>query len=197
MLDSIKNQIKRSADLSQKLIENRSFLYEIEKAALKIIDTFRNSKKIMLAGNGGSAADAQHLAAELVNRFNFNRPGLPAFALTTDTSVLTSIGNDYGFENIFKRQIESIGNQGDVFIGISTSGNSPNIVEAFRGCREQKISTIGLTGSSGGIMKDLCDICIMIPSDETPRIQEMHILAGHIICCLVEEELFGKHNKVD
>jgi D-sedoheptulose 7-phosphate isomerase len=195
MLNSIRNQIEKSIDLGRQITDNKPLLSNIEDAALRVIDAYRNNHKVLLAGNGGSAADAQHIAAELINRFNFNRPGLPALALTTDTSVLTSVGNDYGFEKIFARQVESIGNQGDIFIGISTSGNSENILEALRTCRKQKISTIGLTGSTGGLMKDLCDICIMIPSDETPRIQEMHILTGHIICSVVEEELFGKRNK--
>jgi D-sedoheptulose 7-phosphate isomerase len=145
----------------------------------------------MLAGNGGSAADAQHIAAELVNRFGFDRPALNAIALTTDTSILTSVANDSGFEKIFARQVEAIGREGDVFIGLSTSGNSGNIVETLRRCREKKIITIGLTGSSGGRMDDLCDICIKVPSDDTPRIQEVHILIGHIICTLIENELFG------
>jgi D-sedoheptulose 7-phosphate isomerase len=195
MLDSIRNQIERSIDLGRQITDNQPLLSNIEDTALRVIDAYRNNHKVLLAGNGGSAADAQHIAAELVNRFNFNRPGLPALALTTDTSVLTSVGNDYGFEKIFARQLESIGNQGDIFIGISTSGNSANILAALRTCRKQKISTIGFTGSTGGLMKDLCDICILIPSDETPRIQEMHILIGHIICSVVEEELFGKRNK--
>jgi D-sedoheptulose 7-phosphate isomerase len=148
----------------------------------------------LLAGNGGSAADAQHIAAEFVNRFNFDRHGLPAIALTTDTSVLTSIANDYSYDRIFARQLETLGNAGDVFIGISTSGNSRNIVEALKVCKKEEIVTIGLTGSSGGQMKDLCDICIQVPSDETPRIQEVHSLIGHIVCFIVEEELFGKNN---
>ena len=126
-----------------------------------------------------------------MNRFYFNRPGLPAIALTTDTSILTAVGNDHGFSSLFARQINALGNEGDVFIGISTSGNSPNIIEALRACREEKIITIGLTGSSGGKMKDLCDICLNVPSDETPRVQEVHILIGHIICRIVEAKLFG------
>lgn len=196
MLENIRNQIKTSASLGLQIVDNESLLSDVERVARIVIAAYRNDNKVMLAGNGGSAADAQHIAAELVNRFNFNRPGLPAFALTTDTSVLTSIGNDYGFERVFARQLESIGNKGDVFIGISTSGKSGNIIEALRTCRERHITTIGFTGASGGMMKDLCDICLTIPSDETPRIQEMHILIGHVICYLVEEEIFGKlHNK--
>jgi D-sedoheptulose 7-phosphate isomerase len=196
MLEDIKNQIKRSADLGMQIVNNTSLLADVERVTLLIIAAYKKGNKVLLAGNGGSAADAQHIAAELVNRFNFNRPGLPAFALTTDTSVLTSVGNDYGFEKIFARQLESVGNKGDVFIGISTSGNSDNILEALKTCRERDILSVGLTGASCGKMKDLCDICLTIPSKETPRIQEMHILIGHIICCIVEEEIFGKlHDK--
>ncbi len=147
--------------------------------------------KLMLAGNGGSAADAQHLAAEFVNKFNFDRPGLPALALTTDTSILTSVGNDSSFLQVFARQISALGNKGDVFIAISTSGKSPNLVEALKAAKLKEVITIGMTGASGGLMKDLCDICIRVPSDETPRVQEAQILLGHIICSIVEEELFG------
>jgi D-sedoheptulose 7-phosphate isomerase len=170
------------------------FLASVENSIHAITLAFRSNNKLLLAGNGGSAADSQHIAAEFVNRFNFDRPGLPAIALTTDTSVLTSIGNDYGYESIFARQIGALGRAGDVFIGISTSGNSQNLIKAFKACREEKIITIGFTGSSGGLMKDLCDICIQIPSEETPRIQEGHILIGHIICSVVEAELFGNRN---
>jgi D-sedoheptulose 7-phosphate isomerase len=194
MQNLIKGQIKSSISIKQKLIESPALLKDVERASLAIISAFRNKKKLLLAGNGGSAADAQHIAAEFVNRFNFDRHGLPAIALTTDTSVLTSIGNDYSYDRIFARQLEALGNAGDVFIGISTSGNSRNLVEALKICRKGKIVTIGLTGSSGGLMKDLCDICIQIPSDETPRIQEVHSLIGHIICFIVEDELFGKNN---
>ena len=165
-------------------------LFGQDKAAQAIIHAYRAKHKILIAGNGGSAADSQHLAAEFVNRFNFDRPGLPAIALTTDTSILTSVSNDSGFNMLFSRQIEALGMEGDLFLGLSTSGNSPNIIEALSVCRKEKIFSIGLSGSDGGKMKDLCDICIMVPSDETPRIQEAHILIGHIICSLVEEELF-------
>lgn len=194
MQNRIKQQIKDSLDVKNKLLESPELLVEIEMAAAAILKAFRNGQKVMLAGNGGSAADAQHIAAEFVNRFNLDRQGLPAIALTTDTSVLTSIGNDYSFDTIFARQLEALGNASDVFIGISTSGNSRNMVEALKVCRKEKIVTIGFTGSSGGKMKDLCDICVQVPSDETPRIQEVHSLIGHIICFIVEEELFGKNN---
>jgi D-sedoheptulose 7-phosphate isomerase len=188
----IKNQIENSIALKMKLLEEKTVLSNVEKAARLIITAFRKKQKVLLAGNGGSAADAQHIAGELVNRFYFDRPGLPAIALTTDTSVLTAIGNDLGYSRLFARQIEALGKAGDVFIGISTSGNSSNIIEALKVCKQEKITTIGLTGLSGGLMKDLCDVNICVPSDETPRIQEVHILIGHIICGIVEEELFGQ-----
>jgi D-sedoheptulose 7-phosphate isomerase len=191
MQTEIKNQIKDSIALKLKVLDQQSLLSDIEEATKIIIAAFTHKHKVLLAGNGGSAADAQHIAAELVNRFYFDRPGLPAIALTTDTSILTAVGNDHGFSKLFSRQINAIGNEGDVFIGISTSGNSPNIIEALKYCKEEKIITIGLTGSSGRAMKGLCDICISVPSDETPRIQEIHILIGHIICSIVESKLFG------
>lgn len=192
MKDRIRKQIKDSADLKLKLLESTGLLEDIEKASREIIKAFRNGHKLLLAGNGGSAADAQHLAAEFVNKFNFDRPGLPALALTTDTSILTSVGNDSSFQKIFARQISALGKEGDVFIAISTSGKSSNLVEAMKTAKLKEVITIGMTGASGGLMKELCDICIRVPSDETPRIQEAHILLGHIICSIVEEELFGQ-----
>jgi D-sedoheptulose 7-phosphate isomerase len=144
----------------------------------------------MLAGNGGSAADAQHIATEFVSRFSFDRPGLPAIALTTDSSLLTAIGNDYGSEEMFRRQVEANGNKGDVFIGISTSGNSRNVINALAKARELGIFTVGLGGATGGEMAHACDICIKVPSLSTPRIQETHITVGHIICGMVEAALF-------
>jgi D-sedoheptulose 7-phosphate isomerase len=193
MQEKIVHQIKSSIDLKRKMVDSPSVLDAIEEATMAIINAYRTSHKVMLAGNGGSAADSQHLAAEFVNRFNFDRPGLPAIALTTDTSILTSVSNDSGFIKLFSRQVEALGTQGDLFIGLSTSGNSPNIIEALSACKKKEIVTIGLTGSDGGRMKDLCDICIMVPSDKTPRIQEAHILIGHIICSLAEEELFRNY----
>lgn len=192
MKDRIRKQIKDSAALKLKLLESVSLLSDIEKASREIIKAFRNGHKLLLAGNGGSAADAQHLAAEFVNKFNFDRPGLPALALTTDTSILTSVGNDSSFQKIFARQISALGKEGDVFIAISTSGKSSNLVEAMKTAKLKEVITIGMTGASGGLMKELCDICIRVPSDDTPRIQEAHILLGHIICSIVEEELFGQ-----
>ena len=166
-------------------------LADIEKVSSEIIKSFRSGHKLLLAGNGGSAADAQHLAAEFVNKFNFDRPGLPAVALTTDTSILTSVGNDSSFLQVFARQVSALGNEGDVFLAISTSGKSLNLVEALKAAKGKKLVTVGMTGASGGLMKEFCDICIRIPSGETPRVQEAQILAGHTICSIVEEELFG------
>jgi len=191
MRSIIEKQIADSVSVKQKLLESPVILSQVEKAAFAIISCFRDTKKVLIAGNGGSAADAQHIAGEFVSRFYFDRPGLPGIALTTDTSIITAIGNDYGYERLFSRQIDALGNAGDVFVGISTSGNSLNLVEALKVCRLKKIVSIGLTGASGGQMKDLCDICITVPSDETPRIQESHILIGHIICSVAEEAIFG------
>lgn len=155
------------------------------------IAALRSGNKILFAGNGGSAADCQHLAGELVNRFNFDRPGLPAFALTTDTSVLTSISNDYGYERIFERQVQALGNAGDVFFGLSTSGKSANVLAGLRMAKSKGLRTVGFTGKNAGEMSALCDYCIQIPSGSTPKIQEGHILIGHLICATVEATLFN------
>lgn len=187
----IVNHIQNSIDVKKAILNDSSLLKLIQEVAIKAVEVYRAGKKILLAGNGGSAADAQHIAGEFVSRFYFDRPGLPAIALTTDTSIMTAIGNDYGYENLFARQIQANGVEGDMFIGISTSGNSPNIIKALEECRKYGIITVGLTGETGGKMTDLCDYCIKVPSKETPRIQESHILIGHIICSVVEEAFFG------
>ena len=191
MQNRIIEQVEKSIAVKQLLLADTQLINQIEKASQVITEAYQKGFKTLLAGNGGSAADAQHLAGELVNRFFFDRPGIAALALTTDTSILTSIANDYGYEELFGRQVQAQGVRGDVFIGISTSGNSENIVRALKICKEKGVFSIGLTGSQGGKMETLCDICLKVPSDETPRIQEAHILIGHIICCLVEENLFG------
>ena len=191
MLSIIKLQINNSIAAKQALLDNEELIKQIKEAVEMVTSAYQNNKKTMVAGNGGSAADAQHIAGELVARFHFDRPGLSSMALSTDTSVITAIGNDYGFERLFSRQVEAHGNEGDVFIALSTSGNSPNIIKALEACKVKGVKTIGLTGESGGKMAGLCDICIKVPSTETPRIQESHILIGHIICYLVEETLFG------
>lgn len=155
-------------------------------------EALRRGNKILFAGNGGSAADAQHLAGELVSRFAYDRPGLAAFALTTDTSVLTAIGNDYGYEHLFARQVQAVGVAGDVLFGISTSGRSPNILAALRLARDKGLVTVGLTGRLGGQMPELCDHLLRVPSDSTPRIQEGHIAMGHAICQIIEATIFPK-----
>lgn len=188
----IRSEIETSIAVKQSLLTDEQLLSAIERAADVVTEAYRRGNKTLLAGNGGSAADAQHLAGEFVSRFYFDRPGIPSIALTTDTSILTAISNDYGFERLFVRQIQAQGCAGDVFIGISTSGNSPNIVEAFKECKRRGIFSIGLTGSNPCAMDTLCDICIKVPSACTPRIQESHIMVGHIICSIVERELFGE-----
>lgn len=188
----IKNQISKSIETKQQILNDESLVAQIKQAGLKCIEIYKNWNKTLIAGNGGSAADAQHIAGEFVSRFYFDRPGIPSIALTTDTSILTAIGNDYGYERLFARQLEANGVKGDLFIGISTSGNSKNILEALKVCKNKGIFSVGLSGQSGGAMQELCDLCIKVPSNETPRIQESHILIGHMICAIVEEELFGK-----
>ena len=187
----IADQIRASISTKQAILSDKGLMRNIAAAAQMIVDAYEQGKKTLLAGNGGSAADAQHIAGEFVSKFYFDRPGIASIALTTDTSIITAIGNDYGYDKLFSRQIQAQGSAGDVFIGISTSGNSANLVEALRMCGPKGIKTIGLTGFTGGEMDSMCDLCIKVPSGETPRIQESHILIGHIICCIVEEKLFG------
>ena len=163
----------------------------INQIAGDLVECFRRGNKVMLCGNGGSAADSQHMVAEFVNRFRIDRAALPALALTVDTSVLTAIGNDYGYERIFSRQLQALGRNGDVFFGISTSGNSPNILEGLKEARRLGITTIGLTGIDGGKMKPLCDFCFCVPSSSTPRIQEIHGIMVHALCSLIETSMFG------
>lgn len=192
MQSFIEKQIETSYRIKKKILEDQELKELISKVSSKCVEVYKRGNKTLIAGNGGSAADAQHIAGEFVSKFYFDRPGLASIALTTDTSILTAIGNDYGYENLFSRQVQANGIEGDVFIGISTSGNSKNVVKALNVCREKGIISVGLTGESGGKMADICDYCIRVPSSETPRIQEAHILIGHIICSVVEKELFGK-----
>jgi D-sedoheptulose 7-phosphate isomerase len=163
---------------------------QVGAVAGAFIESLRAGRTLFFFGNGGSAADAQHLAAEFVNRFARDRPGLPAIALTTDASVLTSIGNDFSFDRVFARQIEALGRAGDVAVGISTSGRSPNVLAGLRAARERGLTTVGFTGGDGGTMRGLCDRLVLVPSRMTPRIQEVHILVGHIVCQLVDDALF-------
>ncbi|BEK16214.1 SIS domain-containing protein [Campylobacter jejuni] len=188
----IKEHFRESILVKEQILKDENLITLIKNASLEVIKAYKNGNKTLLAGNGGSAADAQHIAGEFVSRFYFDRPGIASIALTTDTSILTAIGNDYGYENLFARQVQAQGVKGDVFIGISTSGNSKNILKALELCKQKGIISIGLSGASGGAMNELCDYCIKVPSTCTPRIQEAHILIGHIICAIVEEELFGK-----
>lgn len=188
----IDRQINESIEVKKKLLENIEIMKLIKKVSLKCVEVYKNGNKTLIAGNGGSAADAQHIAGEFVSRFYFDRPGLASIALTTDTSIITAIGNDYGYEKLFSRQVQANGVKGDIFIGISTSGNSANVIEALKECKEKGIITVGLTGEKGGKMSEMCDYCIRVPSNETPRVQEAHILIGHIICAVVEEAIFGK-----
>ena len=188
----IKEHFEESIKVKKQILENEALIGLIERVAKELIGAYRAGRKTLIAGNGGSAADAQHMAGEFVSRFYFDREGIPSIALTTDTSIITAIGNDYGYEKLFSRQVEAQGVKGDVFIGISTSGNSKNILEALKVCKKRGILSVGLTGESGGAMNELCDYCIKVPSTCTPRIQESHIVIGHILCAIVEEELFGK-----
>jgi D-sedoheptulose 7-phosphate isomerase len=184
-------QIRATQRIMGDMLDDSGLLSRAEDAARACIQCVQLGGKVLLAGNGGSAADAQHMAGEFVSRFAFDRPGMAAVALTTDTSILTAIGNDYGYEKIFARQIHAIGRTGDVFIGYSTSGKSPNVLEAFRVAREVGLICIGFTGNRGGAMRDLCHHLLEVPSAETPKIQEGHLVLGHIVCGLIEHEMFG------
>lgn len=190
----IRDQLNQSQQVMSAILADSDLIAKVESAALACINTLNNNGKILLAGNGGSAADAQHIAGEFVSRFTIDRPGLPAIALTTDSSILTSIGNDYGFEKLFSRQVQAHGNSGDVFIAYSTSGKSPNILTALSVARDQGLITIGLTGNNGGLMTHLCDVLMNIPSEQTPKIQEGHLVIGHILCGLVENAIYGIKN---
>ena len=182
----IKNEFYEHIKVANSLL---SLTDELASAAQLCIDSIKSGGKILLLGNGGSAADAQHIAAELIGRYKTDRKSIPAIALSTDTSVITAIANDYGYDNVFKRQIEGIANKGDVVIGISTSGNSVNVINALNLALELNCKTIGLTGEVKGVMNDICNINLAVQSRDTPRIQEMHIIIGHTICHLIEQEL--------
>ena len=189
---SIKEYIQASIDTKQKILKDEAIQEKIRSAALAMVSAIRNGHKVLSAGNGGSAADAQHFAGELVSKFFFDRPGLPAFSLATDTSVLTAIGNDYGYEHSFERQVQAVGQKGDVFLGISTSGNSKNIVAAVIEAKKKGIMTVALTGAKECQLDSLCDTVIKVPSSSTPTIQESHIMIEHMICAIVEDEIFGE-----
>ena len=191
MGNSIKNIIKSSVETKQRILEDERLLTTIETVVDIIVGAFKNKRRIYFCGNGGSAADAQHLAAEFSGRFYKDRKALPAEALHCNTSYLTAVANDYSFDDIYSRLIDGIGEAGDLLIGLSTSGNSINIIKAFETARKKEMITIGFTGESGGKMRSLSDHLINIPSTDTPRIQESHIMVGHIICQLVEQKYFA------
>jgi D-sedoheptulose 7-phosphate isomerase len=192
-MEEIKRMIEDSIQAKQKMLEMHS--QTIRQIAEQMCRVLENGGKILWCGNGGSAADAQHLSCELVSKFYVDRDALPSIALTTNTSILTAIANDYNFEVVFRRQVEALGRKGDLIVGISTSGNSKNVIEALKKAREIGMFTVGFTGSTGGAMKEFCDILLNVPSTDTPRIQEAHITAGHIICYLVEKHFAEKRRK--
>ncbi len=186
----IASQINSSQRLLDLMAADHALQEATEAAASACVASLRRGGKILLAGNGGSAADAQHMAGEYVSRFMYDRPGLAAIALTTDSSILTAIGNDYGYDKLFARQIQALGQAGDVFIGYSTSGTSRNVLLGFETARAAGLTCIGFTGNRGGPMHELCDIVLAVPSEETPKIQEGHLVLGHIVCAIVEKSLF-------
>lgn len=190
MRDYIAGQIQETQRVVSAMLADDSLLARVAAAAEACIASLNNSGKILLAGNGGSAADAQHIAGEFVSRFAFDRPGLPAIALTTDTSILTAIGNDYGYDKLFARQVQAHAQKGDVLIAYSTSGKSPNVIAALQEAKNRGVLCIGMTGNRGGPMKELCDYYLDVPSADTPKIQEGHAVLGHILCGLVEQALF-------
>lgn len=190
-MNQIEKIIESSIQVKQALLKDGVVAKQIEDVIELCVTSFSHGHRLYFCGNGGSAADAQHLAAELSGRFYANRRALPAEALHTNTSYITAVANDFSFEDVYARLVEGIMKPGDVLICLSTSGNSPNIVRACKAARHKGIKTIGLTGESGGALIDICDICIKVPSSDTPRIQESHILIGHIICQLIEEQLFS------
>ena len=190
MKQIIQSRIQESIEAKQQLLNNETLLTTIEQVAHAIIAALKNGNKILFCGNGGSAADAQHLAAEFSGRFYLNRKALPAEALHVNTSYLTAVANDYGYDAVYARLVEGIGAKGDVLIGLSTSGNSTNILNAFEAAKQNGLITVAFTGESGGKMKELADYVINVPSAVTPRIQESHILVGHIICEVAEAEYF-------
>ena len=193
-LDSLQAELQAHTSVLQQTVEECAPI--ILEIASTITTCFQNGRKLMLCGNGGSAADAQHVAAEFINRFRFDRPALPAIALTTDPSILTAIGNDSSFDFVFSRQVEALAVKGDILVGISTSGRSPNVLKALEGARARQVTTIGFTGVTGRVtIQPYCDLCLAIPSSETARIQEAHEFAWHFICGSIEAELFKSQEK--
>lgn len=193
MFDSkqfLRSELASSVETKTKLMEDQKLMQALAQITDEIIQAYKRGNKTLLAGNGGSAADAQHIAAEFVSRFYFDRPGLPSISLSSDPSVVTAIGNDYGYENLFVRQVEAHGKPGDIFIGISTSGKSPNVLKAIEKAKSMGLKTVALTSLKGGDMAKACDFALQVPSEITPKIQECHITIGHAICAAVEAALF-------
>ena len=190
-MEKIKSIIQASIDVKKKLLEDRQLLLMVQEVVELIVSAFKKGNRLYFCGNGGSAADAQHLAAELSGRFYLNREALPAEALHCNTSYFTAVANDYGYDQVYARLVKGIANKGDMLLGFSTSGTSANIIKAFEVAKEKGVITIGFTGSSGGVMEPVSDYLFKIPSTDTPRIQESHITIGHIICQMVEEQYFG------
>jgi len=192
MIEEIKNIVKESVDLKQSVIQNKDLLQDIERAVIIMLDAFKKNHTVWFCGNGGSAADAQHIAAELSGRFYFDRAPLPAEAMHVNTSYLTAVANDYSYDEIYARYLRGVGKEGDVLVGISTSGNSENIIKAQKVAQDKGIKIISFTGATGGKMKEASDCLLNVPSTVTPRIQEVHIMLGHIICEQVEKSLFKR-----
>ncbi len=186
----IENIIEDSISVKNSIIKNSDLINTINEVSRLLVKMYKSGGKLLLCGNGGSAADAQHLAAEFSGRYYLNRPPLNAEALHVNSSFLTAASNDFGFEKAYARMVDALGEKGDILIAISTSGNSPNIIEAVNAAKSNNMTVVGLTGNNGGKIKDICDVIINVPSDDTPRIQESHILIGHILCEIVEKELF-------
>ena len=193
LAERIAAQFAESIEVKQRVLETE--IGTLTQIAEILVAALRRGNRVLLCGNGGSAADSQHIAAELVGRFGRERAALPAIALTTDTSILTALANDYSYADVFARQVEAWGSPGDVLVGISTSGNSPNVLKAMRTARERGMHTIGLTGESGGQLPEVADACFRVPSRSTSRIQESHITAGHALCEMIERELFETHDE--
>lgn len=190
--DDFRLGLSQTIDVLARMRDDEALLGTLEALVQQCVRSLTAGGKILIAGNGGSAADAQHWAAELVSRFNYDRPGLAAVALTVDTSALTAIGNDYGYDYTFARQVEALGRKGDVFIGLSTSGNSPNVLRALSAARSGGLVTVGFSGRIGGKMPPLCDLMLCIPADRTPQIQEGHEVLGHLMCAAIEKQIFPK-----
>ena len=189
MIEKIKNEISESIDVKKSILNNHDIISKVENLSIEVLNSLKKGGKIFFCGNGGSFADSQHLAAEFISRLRFDRPSLSSIALGTNNSSLTAVGNDYGFDDIFSREINALGNKTDVFIPISTSGNSPNIINAIKSANDKSIKVIGLSGRDGGKMKEICDL-IIVPSFSTEKIQEAHIMIGHIVCSIAEQQIF-------